>query len=124
MRMEQRVVQARAPLPVNTSCTISSALKPSCSISVGQSMTWMIQCFELGRLDAIRAAGFEASASIIAPGVTDISAPILNHLHTANAALTILRIGLSYHALPLEQAITELRTAAEDISTAIGGLPS
>jgi DNA-binding IclR family transcriptional regulator len=76
------------------------------------------------RLDAIRTAGFEASASTIAPGVTDISAPILNHLHTANAALTIPRIGLSDHALSLEQAITELRAAAEDISTAIGGLPS
>ena len=47
----------------------------------------------VARLEGISEAGYEVSQSAIATGVVDVSAPILNHMGTAAAALTVSRIG-------------------------------
>ncbi|MGV6874776.1 IclR family transcriptional regulator [Pseudochelatococcus sp. B33] len=74
----------------------------------------------IARLESIQNAGYEVSLSAIAPGVTDISAPVLNHLGSAIAALTVSRIGaVSENSLAM---VTEhLRDSARTITQAIGG---
>lgn len=74
------------------------------------------------RLRKIREEGVEHSASDVAPGVTDISAPVLDHFGEAVAALTIPFIAV-IESEPFDDNLMEaVRAAAAEISRAIGGL--
>jgi Transcriptional regulator len=76
----------------------------------------------LSDLAKIRGQGYEVSASSIAPGVTDISCPVLNHLGVAIAALTVPKVGnLPEPQLSTEEITAHVTKATEAISTAIGG---
>lgn len=76
----------------------------------------------ISELEGIRVQGYEVSASSIAPGVTDISCPILNHLGVAIAALTVPKVGnLPEPQLSIEQIAAGVAQAAQAISGAIGG---
>lgn len=73
-------------------------------------------------LDLIREQGHEVSASLIAPGVTDISCPILNHHGTAIAALTVPKVGnLPQPQLSTDDTVVAIMNTAQAISSAIGG---
>lgn len=77
------------------------------------------------RLSTIRRQGYEISRSTVAPGVTDVSCPILNHLGIAVAALTIPTIDTLVSNDMLETRIAPgVRAVAAEISRGIGGLPS
>lgn len=70
----------------------------------------------------IRQNGQEVSSSAIAPGVTDISCPILNHLGVAVAALTVPYVGnLAEQKLSVESIAAQVKKTAAEISQAIGG---
>lgn len=73
-------------------------------------------------LVTIRNQGYEVSASSIAPGVTDISCPVLNHLGVAIAALTVPQVGnLPEPQLTTQEIAAAVIKAAQAISDAIGG---
>jgi len=74
------------------------------------------------QLEAIREQGYEISNSTIAPGVTDVSCPILNHLGIAIAALTVPTVGALVSEDKRNATIVPMvRVAAQEISAAIGG---
>jgi DNA-binding IclR family transcriptional regulator len=74
------------------------------------------------QLDEIRRQGVEISRSAIAPGVTDVSCPILNHLGVAVAALTVPTIdSLVSDDLRESRVAPTVKSVAEEISRAIGG---
>jgi DNA-binding IclR family transcriptional regulator len=76
----------------------------------------------LAELVHIRDNGFEVSSSSIAPGVTDISCPILNHLGDAVAAITVPRVGnMPEPQLSVEQVVIAVKETANAVSKAIGG---
>lgn len=76
----------------------------------------------LYELESIREEGFEISASRIAPGVTDISCPVLNHLGVAIAALTVPKVGnLPEPQLSSNEIVQAVTKASSAISLAIGG---
>lgn len=78
------------------------------------------------RIANIVANGIEVSESYVAPGVIDVSCPILNHAGESVAALTMSCItGLlgKKHIEHIEQSIAPMvRSASRSISNAIGGL--
>lgn len=76
------------------------------------------------KLEAIRSTGFELSNSRIAPGVVDVSCPLLNHLNVSVAALTVSCVGgLVSNADLNEKIVPAARRVAASISAAIGGSP-
>jgi DNA-binding IclR family transcriptional regulator len=76
----------------------------------------------LTELYRIRDQGFEVSESRIAPGVTDISSPVLNHLGEAIAALTVPKVGnLPEPQLSDNEVVMAVNRTAVWISNAIGG---
>lgn len=76
----------------------------------------------LAELKTIGQDGYEISESRIAPGVTDISCPVLNHLGVAVAALTVPKVGnLPEPQLSTNEIIHEVIRISSAISMAIGG---
>lgn len=76
----------------------------------------------LTELANIRDQGFEVSASSIAPGVTDISCPVLNHLGVAVAAITVPKVGnMPEPQLSVEQVVAAVKETVKAVSKAIGG---
>lgn len=73
-------------------------------------------------LRRIRKTGYERSPSFIVKGVVNISFPVLNHLGSAVAALTIPYIQYATQFGATEEiAIRHLKKAASEITAAIGG---
>jgi DNA-binding IclR family transcriptional regulator len=72
-------------------------------------------------LKRIRKAGFEKRSSYLVKGVVNISFPVLNHQGSAVAALTIPFIQYIHKTPSMEQTIECLRSAAAEITAAIGG---
>lgn len=72
-------------------------------------------------LRRIRKAGFEKSPSYLVKGVVNISFPVLNHLGSAIAALTVPFIQYNGNAISTEQTIAMMRIAAADITAGMGG---
>lgn len=71
-------------------------------------------------LQLIAMAGYDCASSQIADGVVDVSAPVLNHLGHAVAALTVPYMSQPDVSLPKEKLIHEVCQAAARISVAIG----
>ncbi len=72
------------------------------------------------QLDEISRNGFEAASSRIAQGVTDLSAPVLDHFGQALAAITITAVVRPGEDAPTH-LIAPLLEASDVISRAIGG---
>jgi DNA-binding IclR family transcriptional regulator len=73
------------------------------------------------RLDAIRARGFERSASDTVPGVTDFSSPILDRTGFAIAALTVPYLALRGSRPDFRAISADVADAANRISELLGG---
>ena len=69
----------------------------------------------LARVEAIRGAGYEKSPSAYVKGVTDIAAPITN-FDVAQAALTVPFIDKTTSSVTVDDAVTALVSAAQEIS--------
>jgi DNA-binding IclR family transcriptional regulator len=72
-------------------------------------------------LDAIRAAGWETRDSFVVRGVTNISAPVIDHSGQAVAALTVPHIELVNEPLPLETCRQAVIAAAHSVTVSLGG---
>ncbi|WP_026871318.1 IclR family transcriptional regulator [Inquilinus limosus] len=75
----------------------------------------------LARLEGIAAAGFDMAPSETAPGLTDISAPVLDPSGLAVAALTLPFLPQRGDPTSPEEALAALRDAAARITEQIGG---
>lgn len=73
-----------------------------------------------GQLDRISGDGFEASSSRVAQGVTDFSAPVLDHFGQALAAITVAAVVTPGEDAP-NNIIAPLLQASVAVSRAIGG---
>jgi DNA-binding IclR family transcriptional regulator len=71
-------------------------------------------------LERIRKAGFEKRASYMVKGIVNISFPILDNRSSAVGALTVPYLQYNGDAPPVEDVIAALKTAADQISAAIG----
>lgn len=77
------------------------------------------------RLQTLRDAGFEIHQSGIAPGVTDISCPVLNHLGFAAAALTAPVVdGLIPRQTQEAVVLPALLATATELSNRLGAPPT
>jgi len=102
--------------------TIASHQRPHRRLELAQTMTSNEDSVDrlLKRFETIESAGVEISESTIAPGVRDISTPILNHIGNAAAALTVSHIGEVTDVELLRIAAT-VRDIGRQITLAIGG---
>lgn len=77
----------------------------------------------IGRIEGIAKRGYEQIASGAPRGITDISAPVRNHMGHAVAALAVPHLGDA--ATPLRDAVAATRrhllAAAADITAELGG---
>ncbi len=72
-------------------------------------------------LARIRKAGYEKRASYLVKGVINISFPIFDERASAVGALTVPYIQYNGSAAPVGRIIEEMRKAADEITTALGG---
>lgn len=72
-------------------------------------------------IERIRRTGFEKRASYLVKGVLNISFPVLDARGSAVGALTIPYIQYSGSDVPQKTVIEKLRSAAAEITAAIGG---
>ncbi|MCP4379868.1 MAG: IclR family transcriptional regulator [Hyphomicrobiales bacterium] len=72
-------------------------------------------------LDEIRAARIETMPSFIIKGVTNLSAPVIDHTGHATAALTIPMIGRYFGGISVAACRDELLASAAELSRRIGG---
>jgi len=75
----------------------------------------------LARLESIAATGHDVAPSETAPGLTDMSAPILDPSGLAVAALSLPFLPQRGNTVSLAEALVALREAASRISEQIGG---
>ncbi|TBU83471.1 transcriptional regulator [Pseudomonas daroniae] len=74
------------------------------------------------KLENVRIQGYLISPSELAPGITDISCPILNHFGDAIAALTAPTFGPHVEdEAHIAEVVGKVRATADAISIAIGG---
>jgi DNA-binding IclR family transcriptional regulator len=73
-------------------------------------------------LDRIRRAGFERRASYLAKGVVNISFPVFDRHNMALGAITMPYIESTISTMPAKRVIEVLRSAAAEITAAIGGV--
>lgn len=84
---------------------------------------WLARCQLTGaaaadfiaRADAVRASGHHEAESHFVRGITDLSAPILRG-ETAVAALTVPFVHSTPLVMPMDQAVEQVRAAAQQIS--------
>jgi DNA-binding IclR family transcriptional regulator len=75
----------------------------------------------LARLEGIAAAGHDLAPSETAPGLTDMSAPVLDPSGLAVAALTLPFLPQRGNTVSQAEALAALQDAAARISAQIGG---
>jgi DNA-binding IclR family transcriptional regulator len=72
-------------------------------------------------LAVIRAAGWEMRESLVVRGVTNISAPVIDHSGQPVAALTVTHVELLADPVPLETCRRALVAAAHSLTASLGG---
>ncbi|MEQ8211418.1 MAG: IclR family transcriptional regulator [Lacipirellulaceae bacterium] len=70
----------------------------------------------LRRLKQVRRRGYEKRASQFVGGVTDLSAPVLDHTDCAVAAITVPYLAQSQHSRPVDVVLEEVVVAAGKLS--------
>lgn len=71
-------------------------------------------------LAAIRAAGCETRASFLVRGVTNISAPVIDHTGRPIAALTVPHVEMVQNPVPIETCRLALLAAAHSLCVSLG----
>ncbi|MEQ8835861.1 MAG: IclR family transcriptional regulator C-terminal domain-containing protein, partial [Lacipirellulaceae bacterium] len=70
----------------------------------------------LRRLKQVRRRGYEKRASQFVGGVTDLSAPVLDHTDCAVASITLHYLAQSQHSRPVDVVLEEVVVAAGKLS--------
>ncbi len=72
-------------------------------------------------LEQIRSRGYARVASRVVRGVTDLGAPVLDHMGSAIASLTVPFLRPIDSSVTVASALTQIQQAAAEISASLGG---